>query len=478
MNAKCLGICPENDLAICQIDMEEFRKSIEYLAMRHSDPSSDPFLQRYGTWSFDNVKWTLQHVSTPFVSIGYPEDDHGNPTGMQALAVGYPLGEGYIKVSEGLISGFSNGKIQTQAPINPGMSGAPMFLWNPTDKKCIFIGICSAGLVGEDVSNVGFVISVDRLFQSMRDMITHCWSNGIESKDDIYVSRVPWIGALLGPIGDYDLTHPILCETPSYEHPTLELDISDTSDTSTKPCRIYGRVLLSICDRFVDLSGNICTSPLHEIGMRPGDILVAFNSDLVDRDGNVHSTMSGSPLVSLEQVIQEYSRGSLVSFTFFSFEKEEYVTRETRLMCVLPDPIVYPCCTPSILTHRTTGGVCVMQRCRNHIEDLGDIRDDEPFHEHPALIVTFVVPHTIFSENDFVIPGDILTHINGTQTETISDYDSVVVPFTRRAISANEKSCDPTLKMKFKSGAQVVLNFKYISAIDTIGKSVYGLPEK
>ncbi len=76
----------------------------------------------------------------------------------EVRAVGFPLasqlGES-IKITRGTLSGRvsepSGELLQIDAPINPGNSGGPL-----VDEKGNFVGVCSSGLVGEQISNVGF----------------------------------------------------------------------------------------------------------------------------------------------------------------------------------------------------------------------------------------------------------------------------------------------------------------------------------
>lgn len=80
----------------------------------------------------------------------------------EVRAVGFPLasqlGES-VKITRGTLSGRvdepSGELLQIDAPINPGNSGGPL-----VNEQGNVVGVCSSGLVGEAISNVGFACPI------------------------------------------------------------------------------------------------------------------------------------------------------------------------------------------------------------------------------------------------------------------------------------------------------------------------------
>lgn len=76
----------------------------------------------------------------------------GAPIGSTTRAVGYPLGQTHLKVTQGVLSGQQSNLLQTDAPINNGNSGGPL-LWE--DKV---IGMNCRGF--NNANNVGYAVPI------------------------------------------------------------------------------------------------------------------------------------------------------------------------------------------------------------------------------------------------------------------------------------------------------------------------------
>ena len=80
---------------------------------------------------------------------------HDLKMGQKLVAVGYPLGQTGIKVSDGVYSGFQD-KLQHTVSISPGNSGGPLI-----DEKHTVVGINSSGIVSPEASNIGFAVPIE-----------------------------------------------------------------------------------------------------------------------------------------------------------------------------------------------------------------------------------------------------------------------------------------------------------------------------
>ena len=116
---KIIYICPEFDIALIQTN-EIFNK--HYLKLGNSD--------------------TLGSSNNVF-AVGFPKNFSR-------------INVNNIKYTEGIISGQQSGLIQTDTAINPGNSGGPLFYKNKV------IGINSQKLIGDNVSNIGYAIPINK----------------------------------------------------------------------------------------------------------------------------------------------------------------------------------------------------------------------------------------------------------------------------------------------------------------------------
>jgi len=98
----------------------------------------------------------------------------------EVRAVGYPLSDvlgSSIKVSRGTISGIvpREGKklFQVDAPINPGNSGGPL-----VNNRGAAIGVASAKLAGQAISNVGFAVPANEARRLLEENDITCQGNG------------------------------------------------------------------------------------------------------------------------------------------------------------------------------------------------------------------------------------------------------------------------------------------------------------
>ncbi len=103
----------------------------------------------------------IEARNLPAVPLG---DSSGLGLLQKVVAVGFPLSDVLgksVKATEGTIAGIVNEEtslIQVNANINPGNSGGPLFNMNGE-----VIGVNSAKLIGNDVSNVGFAVPIDEV---------------------------------------------------------------------------------------------------------------------------------------------------------------------------------------------------------------------------------------------------------------------------------------------------------------------------
>lgn len=140
---RVVGVCPERDLALLQVDEEGRKKIVELLG---------------------EIK---------FLPLG---DSDSLSRGSELMALGFPLGQENLKGTQGIISGWeelplgnrggSLSCLQITNAINPGNSGGPS-----VNLQGEVVGINFAG-IGE-AQNVGYVLPINELKSAIHDLHTN-----------------------------------------------------------------------------------------------------------------------------------------------------------------------------------------------------------------------------------------------------------------------------------------------------------------
>jgi serine protease Do len=121
-----------------------------------------------------DINKVKDNVSLNFIEIS---DDKN----YDVYTIGYPLNSKTIKISKGIISGYQDSLIQTDATLNSGNSGGPLIL--KKDELYFVIGINVSKMVG-DAEKTGFVVPYYR-FKILYEKITE-YKNIIINKPVLY----------------------------------------------------------------------------------------------------------------------------------------------------------------------------------------------------------------------------------------------------------------------------------------------------
>lgn len=85
----------------------------------------------------------------------------------KVYTIGYPMNSNNIIKTEGIISGFEESYIQTDAAINPGNSGGPLVIFN--EKKYKIIGVNVSKLI--DAENTNYVVPIYRILILLKKIL-------------------------------------------------------------------------------------------------------------------------------------------------------------------------------------------------------------------------------------------------------------------------------------------------------------------
>jgi serine protease Do len=343
------GVCPENDIALLYL----------------SEKSKALLRAELG--------------SIPFLELG--DSDSVNRTD-QVLALGYPLGQRYLKSSLGSISGHEFiddlPVIQITAPINMGNSGGPLL--NEAGKV---IGINS--MIIPAAQNIGYIIPSNEISVILPALAAETTKK---------LLRKP----LLGFLGNYS---------------TKEL--ADYLGNPS-PAGLY------ITYVFPD-------SVAGKAGIQEGDMLYAVNNYTLDSFGDVLAPWSKEK-VPFTGLFNRFALGDTIMFTLYRKSVKLELTREISQAPCYPIRYVYPDYEP--VDYEIIGGLVLMELRENHLNlltqnstSLLQYRSYKALTES-KIIITHIMPGSVIDKANCFIAGDILAEVNNQPIGTLEELRSAV----------------------------------------------------
>ncbi|HZW61798.1 MAG TPA: trypsin-like peptidase domain-containing protein [Candidatus Babeliales bacterium] len=314
----------------------------------------------------------------------------------EVLVLGYPLGHQSMKSSTGVISGRESyggySLIQITAPVNPGNSGGPLL-----NAQGEVIGITIATIPG--AQNIGFAIPINQLKIIL---------------DDLYSK--PFVRR--GQLG-------LLFNYASEELAQLL--------GNPLPTGIY----------INHVSKN---SLLDNVGVKEGDMLYELNGFRIDAYGDATVPWSRDK-ATLNDLVSRIKHGDAVSCVVY--RKGERIELSFTFEVTEPNPIrfIYPKYEP--VDYEIIAGMIVMQLSDNHIPLLAphmpyliDYTKVEKKTE-PALIISHIIPGSVAQQSRTLIPGFIITEVNGEEVKTLSEFRKAV----KKSLKSNLLSVKVTDKI-------------------------------
>lgn len=343
IEAKIIGVAPERDVALIKIDDK----------------------------ALVEIKKTLGEVQ--FIELG--DSDALYPT-EPVLALGYPLGQRYIKSTVGVIAGREyidrKSYMHITAPINPGNSGGPLL--NRSGKV---VGINSAGVPG--AQNVGYIIPIN----DVKNLLKSLYSKPLIHK--------PILG--------------IWC------NPTTEEHAKTLKNPSPNGVYINNITKNSIADKS---------------GIKQGDMLYEINGFEVDQYGDVTVGWASSGKVSLDEFLMRLSLGDPLKLVVYRKGKKLTFDCKYELTALKPIRFIYPDYEPQAIDYEMFGGLCFMTLRINHFSVLQHSPYVAEFtnskkHDKEIIVITKVLPGSPFHKVGCFFDGQILAKINGKKIKTLAD---------------------------------------------------------
>lgn len=99
------------------------------------------------------------------------------------LTIGFPLSSTNIKITKGIISGYQESMIQTDAGLNSGNSGGPLVINYKNEYK--IIGINASKMTGGDIEKTGYIVPIYR-FSILKNILK-------TNTDTLVIKKPTWI---------------------------------------------------------------------------------------------------------------------------------------------------------------------------------------------------------------------------------------------------------------------------------------------
>lgn len=346
LEVSIVGVCPESDIALLKLNEEGCQEI-----------------------NSNNGK-------IPFLLLG--DSDALYPT-EPVLALGYPLGQRYMKSTVGVIAGreYINGSsfMHITAPINPGNSGGPLL---NIDGKVV--GINSAGI--KEAQNIGYIVPIN----DVKIMLDGLYKGGLYRK--------PYLGI--------SLNHATPEHTNSLNNP------------------LPGGVYINYVQE-----GSVAS----KAGICVGDMLygIKYGSDTyeVDEYGDVTVKWRSSDKISFGELLVRLEVGKPLSLLLFRNGQEIEVNCTFDVPPVYPIRFIYPDYESDDIDYEMFGGVVIMQLRDNHFKYLPPTsllkqysRIDYEIKE--ILVMTCILPGSEMHKVDCFYPGTLVEKINGKEVKNLA----------------------------------------------------------
>lgn len=354
---------------------------------------------------------TIDYKNKYFCKLGNSNMLNGEDS---VSAVGYPLGMERLKVTKGIVSGIQDRYIQIDAPINPGNSGGPLF-----DKNKNVVGINTAKISSLSAENIGYAMPIDEIKIILEKMM-------ISSKNKII------------------------------KEPSLYFDYQMTNELHYKllKCQLtYGCLIKKIVQK----------SPLWIAGMRTNDILTEFDTYKIDGHGDVNVEWSQDK-VNIIDLIPRYVVEESVNIKYWSIIENKEIS--TRAILKSDDDyairkIRYP---HENLSYEIFMGLIIMELTLNHLDKLSESDYNSQIkldlynylditkRSRGVVFISNILQGSYASSLEELMPGSIITNINGQIVESIADVKNAV---SKYSFKLDGKSC---VYFRLKNKNQFVLN--------------------
>ncbi len=324
----------------------------------------------------------------PFLDLG---DSDSVISTQEIIALGYPLGQQGIKVTEGIVSGREKINLRTYmqitAPLNPGNSGGPSL-----NLAGEVIGINFAGVL--QAQSVGYLIPINEVKSAIVDLY------------NVPLLRRPYLGGI------------------------FSISNQDMVEYFMNP----GQGGFYVAQVFPETT-------LEKAGVLEGDMIYEFNSYAVDRFGEVSVPWS-EDRVSVFDLLGRSKVGDEVHLRIFRKGEELNIRFNLEQGRLLPIRYVYPLFED--VSYETIGGLVLMELTLNHVDQLAEANPMYikyhriEYQGEPRLLICNVLHNSQADRSRALGVGDMICEVNGEQVRSLEDF--------RHAIMKSKESGYVTIK--------------------------------
>lgn len=310
----------------------------------------------------------------PYLLLG---DSDAISRGEEIMAVGFPLGQQFLKTTVGIISGYESfgGRqyIQIDAPINPGNSGGPA-----VNANAHVIGINTAGV--PSAQNVGYIIPVRELQMVIKDLC--------EAPNKLL--RRPYLGVW-------------------YSSATKEV-ASFFGNPPTGGCLIFDVAKNGLLDR---------------AGIQAYDMIYEVNGLKLDFFGDI-ALPGKMDHISLLDYVSYLTLGSELQFVVYRKGQRLEINTKLEVVSLPAIRAMYPDFEP--IDYEIIGGFVIMPLALNHVPLLvqkvpGLLKYDKPQEQNePVLVISHILPASAAQSSRIFVAGNSLKEINGVAVKTLTEF--------------------------------------------------------
>lgn len=377
-DVEVVAICPDRDLALLQVVDED-------LAV---------------------IKGELGEI--PVLEFG---DSDKLLRADEVMALGYPLGQEWLKSTIGVVSGQQHINdrymIQIDAAINPGNSGGPSF-----DRSGKVIGVNSAGIFEGGAQNIGYIIPINEVKLFLGEIEMSPIVRGV------HFMRKPFLGILFNESSE---------------------DMARYLGNPT-PCGPY---IVSV------LKGSIC----DKAGLKEGDMLYEIDGHRLDYFGDLQVDWSADKIY-ITDYASRVKLGDTIKVVVYRKGERIETTLNMAIAGLLPIRVRYP--NYELIDYEVIGGMVFMDLSFNHLNllmrhnpTLGRYTEFENQLE-PVVILTHIFPDSEAARARILTPGIIIKEVSGKKVKDLTDL--------RNAIREGKSAGFITLKLY--DGAFVVVSLE------------------
>lgn len=366
-----------------------------------------------------SVDYDIAVIKTNYknkVYLKIADSDKVKP-GDRVNAIGYPLGQNNLKISEGIISGYQDFHFQTDAPINPGNSGGPL-----VDKDFNVIAINSQKISSDTADNIGYSVPVKH-FEILKDSFLP------KDKSKIpHIIRIPKLLCKFSPI--YDLFQ---------EWYNIE----------------SGGYLIN------DIHENSC---LYKAGIRKNDILTKFDKYELDKYGEVDVSWSNEKF-NINDVIYRFTVGQTIKIDIFNKEKGKLTVDVTLEYPEFLVEDIHLNLYSNKIDFEILSGLVICNFKRNHLykhqilqaplersirNKLLDYKDDNFKRFDEKILLVNILPGSYVKSNIQIKSGFFLEKVNDICVKNLEDLRSVIKKLDNEEV----------IRLSFNENKLVVLSKK------------------